>query len=76
MNLCDPNSDPLLPCKPRSDSNAAHGSFPGGGSAFMELQFYPPGFAPFSDSIGCDKHPLVLGAQYRQRRVRRRRHLQ
>jgi hypothetical protein len=30
MNLCDPNSDPLLPCKPRSDSNAAHGSFPGG----------------------------------------------
>ena len=54
MNLCDPNSDPLLPCKPRSDSNAAHGSFPGGGSAFMELQFYPPGFAPFSDSISCD----------------------
>jgi hypothetical protein len=20
----------------------------------MELQFYPPGFAPFSDSISCD----------------------
>ena len=54
MNLCDPKSDPGLPCKPRSDTNAAHGSFPGGGSAFMELQFYPPGFAPFDDSISCD----------------------
>ena len=32
MNLCDPRSDPLRPCTPRSDSNAAHGSFPGGGS--------------------------------------------
>ena len=27
---------------------------PGGGNAFMELQFYPPGFAPFDDSISCD----------------------
>jgi hypothetical protein len=54
MNLCDPRSDPELPCTPRSDRNAAHGSFPGGGSAFMELQFYPPGFAPFEDSISCD----------------------
>jgi hypothetical protein len=54
MNLCDPRSDPELPCKPRSDTNAAHGSFPGGGSAFMELQLYPPGFAPFDDSISCD----------------------
>ena len=54
MNLCDPNSDPQLPCKPRSDSNAPRPGYPGGGSAFMELQFYPPGFAPFSDSISCD----------------------
>jgi hypothetical protein len=54
MELCDPHSDPQLPCTPRSDANAPHGSFPGGGSAFMELQFYPPGFAPFSDSISCD----------------------
>jgi hypothetical protein len=54
MQLCDPKSDPELPCKPRSDTNAAHGNFPGGGSAFMELQFYPPGFAPFADSISCD----------------------
>ena len=54
MELCDPNSDPQLPCTPRSDANAPHGSYPGGGSAFMELQFYPPGFAPFLDSISCD----------------------
>src|SRR5690348_7692384 len=26
----------------------------GGGAAFMELQFYPPGHAPFVDSISCD----------------------
>jgi hypothetical protein len=54
MNLCDPKSDPQVPCTPRSDANAPHGSFPGGGNAFMELQFYPPGFAPFDDSISCD----------------------
>jgi hypothetical protein len=54
MNLCDPQSDPQLPCRPRSDSNAPRPGFPGGGAAFMELQFYPPGFAPFADSISCD----------------------
>jgi hypothetical protein len=54
MNVCDPNSDPQLPCTPRSDTNAPHGAYPGGGAAFMELQFYPPGFAPFDDSISCD----------------------
>jgi hypothetical protein len=26
----------------------------GGGSSFLEMQFYPPGFAPFVDSISCD----------------------
>jgi hypothetical protein len=26
----------------------------GGGAAFMQLQFYPPGHAPFVDSISCD----------------------
>jgi hypothetical protein len=54
MALCDPNSFPLLPCKPDSDSNTPHGNYPGGGSAFLELQFYPPGFAPFADSLSCD----------------------
>jgi hypothetical protein len=63
MAVCDPNSYPQLPCTPGSDANApacANGnncgpnSYPGGGAAFMEMQFYPPGFAPFADSISCD----------------------
>jgi hypothetical protein len=54
MSICDPNSYPQTSCTPNSDSNAPHGSFPGGGAAFMEMQFYPPGFAPFADSVSCD----------------------
>jgi hypothetical protein len=53
-DVCDPNSAPLTPCIPRSDKNAPQGNYPGGGAAFVELQFYPPGFAPFVDSISCD----------------------
>ena len=65
MNLCDPSSYPLSPCTPESDSNApkctdqfeCNGAYPGGGSAFMELQFYPPGFAPWIDAPSFDnKH--------------------
>ena len=52
--VCDPQSTPLTPCTPRSDANAPRGNDPGGGAAFVELQFYPPGFAPFADSISCD----------------------
>jgi hypothetical protein len=52
--VCDPHSAPLLPCTPESDANAPSGSYPGAGAAFVELQFYPPGFAPFADSISCD----------------------
>jgi hypothetical protein len=54
MSICDPQSFPQTPCTPNSDSNAPHGTFPGGGGAFMEMQFYPPGFAPFADSVSCD----------------------
>jgi hypothetical protein len=65
MAMCDPNSYPQTACTPKSDSNAPkcspgvgagcdHGGFPGGGGAFMEMQFYPPGFAPFRDAISCD----------------------
>ncbi len=54
MTMCDPQSFPQTHCTPNSDSNAPHGSFPGGGGAFMEMQFYPPGFAPRVDSISCD----------------------
>jgi hypothetical protein len=54
ITVCDPDSTPLLPCTPERDANAPHGSYPGAGAAFVELQFYPPGFAPFSDNISCD----------------------
>jgi hypothetical protein len=54
MDLCNPKSYPLTPCTPESDANAPHGDFPGGGSAFLEAQFYPPGFGPFVDGISCD----------------------
>jgi hypothetical protein len=58
MALCNPNSYPQAACKPMSDSNAphdltGHGS-QGGGSSFLEVQFYPPGEAPFFDNISCD----------------------
>jgi hypothetical protein len=61
MALCDSNSYPLLPCDAKDDANAPGCTgicnphlYPGAGSAFMEMQFYPPGFAPQSDAIGCD----------------------
>ena len=61
MAMCDPNSNPQSPCTPQSDANAptcvgvqTSGCYPGGGSAFMELQLYPPGMPPFVDSTSCD----------------------
>ena len=54
MDVCDPDSTPLLPCTPESDANAPHGSYPGAGAAFVELQLYPPGAAPFIDNTSCD----------------------
>jgi hypothetical protein len=60
MALCDPNSFPQAACTPNSDSNAPTCDGPdcvtglGGGSAFMEMQFYPPGNPPFADSASCD----------------------
>ena len=62
MSLCDGNSYPQTPCTPKSDVNAPKclgaacgaGTFVGGGSAFMEMQFYPPGFPPWVDGSGCD----------------------
>ena len=65
MALCDTQSYPLFKptCTPNSDSNIADGSNPAGadyigkhtGTAFMEMQFYPPGWAPFQDvgGISC-----------------------
>ena len=61
MALCDPNSYPQTACTPNSDTNAPTCFGPncttansGGGSAFMEMQFYPPGNPPFVDSESCD----------------------
>ena len=50
LSLCDPNSNPGGPCTPDSDSNNPNTA----GQAFMELQFYPPGFQPFVDNVSCD----------------------
>jgi hypothetical protein len=65
MALCDPNSFPELPCAPNSDANAPASCatapttcgpslYPGAGSAFMELQLFPPGNPPIADSESCN----------------------
>lgn len=55
LPICDPGSYPQNPCKPDSDSNSGAISDPNAaGSAFMELQFYPPGYQPFVDGPSCD----------------------
>jgi hypothetical protein len=54
LPMCDPNSYPLNPCTPDSDSNQGAINNPAdAGSAFMELQFYPPGYTPFMDNTSC-----------------------
>lgn len=53
LALCDPGSFPNGPCIPDSDLNDPNKA----GSAFLEMQFYPPGFSPFITQISCDtKH--------------------
>jgi len=53
LPICDPNSYPQNPCTPDSDSNVGLNVANAAGSAFMELQLYPPGFTPFVDSESC-----------------------
>ena len=51
-----------VPCKPDSDSNLYASSDPhnpryfglGPGQAFMEMQFYPPGWVAWPQGIGCN----------------------
>jgi hypothetical protein len=50
LGMCDPNSAPNGPCLPDSDTNNPNLA----GSAFMELQFYPPKFGPWLDGISMD----------------------
>jgi hypothetical protein len=52
MALCDPNSFPNGACLPDSDQNTPSEA----GSAFLEMQFYPPGETPFLTNISCDLH--------------------
>ena len=55
LPICDPKSYPQNPCTPDSDSNSGAINDPNAaGSAFLELQFYPPGYQPFVDAISCD----------------------
>jgi len=56
LPICDPNSYPQNPCEPASDRNKGGADNPNdAGSAFMELQFYPPGYQPFIDGVSCDQ---------------------
>ncbi len=56
LPMCDPHSYPQNPCTPDSDTNSGAISNPAdAGSAFMELQFYPPGFTPFIDNVSCSR---------------------
>jgi hypothetical protein len=54
LAMCDTLSYPVNPCTPDSDANQSQITNPAdAGSAFMELQFYPPGFGPFIDAPSC-----------------------
>ncbi len=55
LPMCDPKSYPQNPCTPDSDSNIGANVPNAAGSAFMELQFYPPGFAPLAESVSCSR---------------------
>ena len=50
MALCDPKSVPFGACIPNSDQNNPNLA----GSAILEMQFYPPGAAPFPRLFSCD----------------------
>lgn len=58
MAMCDTQSYPelLSTCTPNSDKNivdpAVSANHPG--TAFMEMQFYPPGWAPWPAGNSCD----------------------
>jgi hypothetical protein len=62
MAMCDTQSYPLQTstCKPDSDSNifdnqdAQHPMAKHPGTAFMEMQFYPPGWVPWPAGLSCD----------------------
>ena len=53
LPMCDPKSYPQNACTPDSDTNTGLNAPSDAGSAFMELQLYPPGYTPFVDSESC-----------------------
>src|SRR5207249_8371269 len=63
LTLCDSESSPEFTktCTPDSDANDLVGTDPNApdyigkhpGNAFMELQFYPPGFVEQFEGFGC-----------------------
>ena len=64
LDLCDTQSAPEYTdqCTPVSDGNIFDGADPTKadyvgfhpGTAFLELQFYPPGWVPWQQAISCD----------------------
>jgi len=56
MALCDTQSYPVQvrQCRPDSDSNITSSQAKHPGTAFMELQFYPPGWLKQFDGSSCD----------------------
>jgi hypothetical protein len=64
MAMCDSQSapNPGMACKPDTDANIFDSSDPASpryigkhpGTAFMEMQFYPPGWAPWPSGVSCD----------------------
>ena len=65
MALCDNQSAPEFthaPCVPDSDTNIFDSGDPAApdyighhpGTAFLEVQFYPPGWAPWPPGVSCD----------------------
>jgi hypothetical protein len=56
MALCDTQSYPqqVSTCTPNSDANATSDLTKHPGTAFMELQFYPPGWVKQFNSQSCD----------------------
>ncbi len=66
MAMCDSQSYPEFSttCQPDTNANIANSANPSSpqfigkhaGTAFMEMQFYPPGWAPWPAGVSCDAH--------------------
>ncbi len=78
MAMCDSQSAPnpgasnTAPCIPDSDKNIFDSADPdsrhyigyGPGAAFMEMQFYPPGWVPWPPGVSCDATHWCARAQH------------